>query len=190
MKKRISMKLLATMLGIFFAVSGAGKDTLYVKAAEDKDAAQTESEVHAYELYQLMSVDKNVDMKSEPKNSAETIISYQKGDTVFVTGEVGDGWYSAVYQGKEGYISKDSLSIVEIDVEGLDEEMEETWREAEFVVETVERYREEARRSKIWGTVIVILVLGIFATGIISGIKSAKGEEEPEGKEKPKENLS
>lgn len=149
-----------------------------VAQAEDETAAQTEATVGTLELGQLMTADENVDMKAEPSDSAETIMSYQAGDPVFVTGDAEGGWYRAVYQDKEGYIPQDSLSLQEIDVAGLDEEMARTQQEAELVVETVERYRTEARRSKIWGIVIVILVLGIFATGIISGIKSAKNKEE------------
>ena len=53
-----------------------------------------------------------------------------------------------------------------------------TEQEAEFVVEMVEKYRDEARRSKIWGSVIVVLVVGIFATGIISGVRSSRREKQ------------
>ena len=65
-----------------------------------------------------------------------------------------------------------------LDVEGLDAEMSRTEQEAEFVVEMVEKYRDEARRSKIWGSVIVVLVVGIFATGIISGVRSSRREKQ------------
>ncbi len=70
------------------------------------------------------------------------------------------------------------LSEKELDVEGLDAEMSRTEQEAEFVVEMVEKYRDEARRSKIWGSVIVVLVVGIFATGIISGVRSSRREKQ------------
>ena len=50
-------------------------------------------------------------------------------------------------------------------------------QEAELMIETVEKYRAEARRSRIWGSVIVVLVLGIFATGIISGVRGARAKE-------------
>lgn len=185
MKKQIGVKKVLVTMGILFVLSGGAKDMQYVRAVEDAAAMQlsnesTEGEMNISELSQLMTADEDIDMKAAPENSAETIMSYQTGDSVFVTGETADGWYRAIYQDKEGYIPKDSLSVQEIDVEGLDEEMERTQQEAELVVETVERYRAEARRSKIWGSVIVVLVIGIFATGIISGIRSTKAKEEKE----------
>lgn len=188
MKGQIKVKAVLVTMGIFFGIFSAPKDMQYVRAIEDaaaiqlpdEDMAQPEGGISISELSQLMTADKDVDMKTEPSDSAEKIMTYHKGDSVFVTGETADGWYRAIYQDKEGYIPKDSLSVLEIDVAALDEEMARTEQEAELVVETVERYRAEARRSKIWGSVIVVLVVGIFATGIISGIKSAKGKDEQE----------
>lgn len=188
MKRQVRVKKILAVMGILLGLFGTTKDMPYVRAVEDaatiqlsdEDVAQAESELNITELSQLMTADENVDMKMSPEDSAETIMTYQAGDSVFVTGETADGWYRAIYQDREGYIPKDSLSVQEIDVAALDEEMARTQQEAELVVETVERYRAEARRSKIWGSVIVVLVVGIFATGIISGIKSAKGKEEQE----------
>lgn len=132
------------------------------------------------ELSQIMTADGDVDMKAAPEESAETIMSYGKGASVFVTGECANGWYRVIYQDKEGYVPEDSLRIQEIDVAGLDAEMAQMEQEAKFVVESVEKYRVEARRSRIWGGVIITLVAGIFAVGIISGVRGAKdsGREE------------
>lgn len=165
MQRQIKAKGMLAVLGIFLGLSWAAVNMQSVQAAESTDIS---------ELSQLMTAEETVEMKAAPSDDAEVIMSYQKGDSVFVTGETADGWYRAIYQDKIGYIPKDSLSLQEIDVAALDEEMAQTEEEAKFVVEVVERYREQARRSKIWGGVIIVLVLGIFATGIISGITSAK----------------
>lgn len=170
MKKQVRITGILAVVGICFALFGTAGNMQYVKALED--AAEIS------ELSQLMTAEETVDMKTAPEDDAEVIMSYQKGDSVFVTGETADGWYRAIYQDKEGYIPKQYLSVQEIDVEALNEEMARTEQEAQLVVETVERYRADVRRSKIWGTVIVILVLGIFITGIISGVKSTKEKEE------------
>ena len=76
---------------------------------------------------------------------------------------------------------KAALADQELDVEGLNQEFQESETEGKMVIEEVERNRKEAKRSKIWGIVIVLLVVGIFATGIIS----ASGLE----KEKKKSNA-
>ena len=58
----------------------------------------------------------------------------------------------------------------------LDAEFSKLEEESVMIVEEVERQREEARRSKIWGAVIIALVIGIFSMGIISTFKDKKME--------------
>ena len=57
---------------------------------------------------------------------------------------------------------------------GLDEEMAEVEVEGKILVEEVERQREEEKRSGIWGAVIILLIVGVFVTGIISVMKKGK----------------
>lgn len=58
----------------------------------------------------------------------------------------------------------------------LDAEFSELEDMSVMIVEEVERQREEARRSKIWGTVIIVLVLSVFGVGIVSAVKGNKAE--------------
>ena len=60
--------------------------------------------------------------------------------------------------------------------EELDAEFSHLEEESAMIVEEVERQREEARRSKIWGTVIILLVMGIFGMGVVSTVKDKKAE--------------
>lgn len=133
------------------------------------------------QLAQFMKTLQKIDAKAEPDENAETVFSYDEGASVYVTGETADGWYIALYQGKIGYIKKDIsqdvLVVEEIDIEALNEEMAAQEAENKMIVEEVERYRAEARRSRVWGTIIVLLVLGIFAVGIVSTIRTEKKNE-------------
>lgn len=146
---------------------------------------------------QIMTAMQDIDAKAEPDSNAETIFSYEAGASVLVSGETENGWYIVFYQGETGYIDKNTLvdpvaaidsdrsqSVLEaqeIDIEALDAEMEEMQMESKIVVEEVERYRAEASRSRIWGTVIVILVIVIFAVGIISTVRAEKKKKEDQG---------
>lgn len=142
---------------------------LYTNAEE---AAQ---EAEIIELNQIMQTRETVEVKSEPKDNAEVIATYSAGVPVYVVGETVDGWYQISYQNQKGFVHKSELTeMKEVDVAALDEEMEAMEAEGKMVVEEVERYRAEVRRSRIWGTVIVLLVVGIFATGIISTVKAEK----------------
>ena len=137
---------------------------------------------------QFMTTAQQIDAKEEPDENAGTAFTYEAGATVYVTGETEDGWYSVLYQGKTGYININSakgiLAVTEIDVEALNAEMAAQEAESKLIVEETERYRAEARRSKIWGAVIVLLVIGIFATGIISTVQAEKKKNEGAEKDK------
>ena len=156
--------------------------------------AQGEGEI---KVSQFMTATQDLDAKAEPNNSADTIFSYEAGDSVLVTGETQDGWYIVYYQGMTGYIAQNTpggqntlgdadtsqgvLAVQEIDIEALDAEMDALQQEDKIIVEEVERYRAEMRRSRIWGTVIVLLVIAIFAVGIVSTVRAEKKKKEDQG---------
>lgn len=167
------MKKMLFMLAMVLCLGGMA--VLPVRAEEG------EQEAEVTELNQIMVADEAVEAKEKPDLNSKTVITYEGGKHVFVIGETADGWYKVSYQDKEGYVPKAALADQELDVEGLNQEFQESETEGKMVIEEVERNRKEAKRSKIWGIVIVLLVVGIFATGIIS----ASGLE----KEKKKSNA-
>ncbi|MDO4305105.1 MAG: SH3 domain-containing protein, partial [Bacillota bacterium] len=159
----------------------------------DVSAAQNTEEVEITELNQIMQAVEEVEAKAAPEDTSEIVITYAAGAPVYVTGETTDGWYKVFYQDKEGFVHKSELTETELDVSTLDEELEAAEEESKMVVEEVERYRAEIKRSRIWGTIIVLLVVGIFATGIISTVRAEKEEKkksaQTEGMEENKEDV-
>lgn len=152
-----------SIIAVFLAIVYLG--SIAPLQAEAEESVQKEG---ITELNQIMVADEALEAKELPDDNSASVITYQSGQSVFVTGETADGWYKVSYQDKEGYVRKSLLFIQEFDVEGLDKEFQELEMESKILVEEVERYRTEARRSRIWGIVIVLLVAGIFVTGIIS----------------------
>lgn len=118
-----------------------------------------------------------IDAKEEPDENAAVIISYHDGDNIYVTGETADGWYRVRYQDLVGYVRIEQVAEIELDVEALNDEFAVEEEEGKLVVEEVEKQRTEARRSKIWGAVIILLVLGVFVTGIITTVRSGNDED-------------
>ena len=83
-----------------------------------------------------------------------------------------------------------ALAVETIDVDALNAEFEEQGAESEIVVEMVEKYRSDTRRSRIWGVLIAALIIAIFAVGIISTVRAEKAEkahkkEAPDGAQEP-----
>lgn len=136
MKKRISVVRLLAVAGILSGILGAGKDYSLVQdaAGEGQEAeasvADAERADEIAELSQIMTAVEDVDMKAAPEEGAAVVRSYEKGDSVFVTGRTADGWYRVIYQDLEGYMPESVLSEKELDVEGLDAEMSRTEQEA------------------------------------------------------------
>lgn len=143
----------------------------YILALEE---ATAENIPGVTELNKIMVASEDVDAKAVPDSSAQTVTRYHSGDSIFVTGETQDGWYRIKYQDVTGYVQAGQVSEMEVDVEALGEEFAVEEAEGALVVEAVERQRDESRRSKVWGTVIVLLVVGIFGTGIVSVVKARK----------------
>lgn len=69
----------------------------------------------------------------------------------------------------------------------LDAEFSDLEEVSAMIVEEVERQREEARRSKIWGAVIIILVVAIFGMGVVSAINDKKAENTQDTETEPQE---
>lgn len=167
---------------------------LQVKANESGgDTAVTE-------LNQVMTVLVDCEARELPQRGSAGVMSYSAGSPVWVIGETADGWYLVSYQDEKGYIPKDYISELQVEVEdqgvvglaeaGLDEEMTAVEAENKMVIEEIERQRGEAKRSHIWMIVIVLLVIGIFATGIISTVKAGKEKEKMKAKDEEPEDVS
>ena len=175
---KTKMRRILIIAGMMYGIFGMKTSVICAQAAQEAqetDTMQDESQPISHN--QLMVAEQDADMKAEPDADAQTLMTYKKGDLVFSTGETGDGWYLVIYQDKTGYVEKGALIVQELDVEGIDAEMARYEQEGKLVVETVEKYHSEARRTKIWGGVIITLVFGIFAVGIFSALKAKKEEE-------------
>ena len=160
--------------------------------------AYARDEVTETQISLFMKALRQVDAKAEPKDNAETIFTYDEGDYIYVTGETPDGWYIVYYRGQTGYVSKSVSQGTEaaqddhgvqseqnvqavfeaetLDLEALDDELAAQEVDNKLIAEGVERYLAEARRSRIWGVAIVLLVIGIFAVGIVSTIRAEKND--------------
>lgn len=95
----------------------------------------------------------------------------------------GQAGYQAAFWGEE--ISQEEAGY-QLFIAALNEEMAAIEAESKILVEEVERQREEKKSGTVWAVIIGVLVVGIFATGLISASKS--GKEEGKQEEKKKEN--
>lgn len=173
----------AAVAAIVCGLAATGPFSVCAEAAQDVET-QESGDMEMPEQGVVLKAEKRTEMKASPEKTAETLMTFQAGDLIFAVEEMADGWYRVIYQDKEGYVEKDGLTMQEIDVEGLNAEMAANEAETKFVVEVVEKYRADARRSKIWGTIIILLVVSIFGVGIFSAIRSNQNEDDEKNGEK------
>lgn len=178
MMERIMKKIIAAFLLLMVTSVMTAGHLLPAYARE----GLTETQINLF-----MRALQQIDAKEKPNDDAETVFTYDEGDHIYVTGETTNGWYIVYYQGQTGYINKNvsqgaetvqnaqvALEVEELDIEALDDELTAQEVENKLIAEGVERYLSEARRSKIWGVIIVFLVIGIFVVGIVSTILAEK----------------
>lgn len=173
---KINMRRMKEMKKVLFSV--AAVMMLILGNCQFSYAAEQETTVEAQNC-QVMKTEEITEVKQEPDEGAPTLMTYQKGDSVLVVGEAQGDWYQVIYQDITGYVPVDHIASVDVDVEKLDEEFAREAQEGQLVVENVEYYRDRSKRTMIWGILIVLLVAGIFVTGIASAVRK-KGEEKEE----------
>jgi len=135
------------------------------------------AEPDSAESMTLQQTVKDAQMKEEPDKSADTLAELPMGTAVIVYGEPQDSWSRIEYDGMEGYIESSALEAY--NTGDMIREFAEIEDENIRIVDEYELVQESRKKSIIWGTVIAVLVIGIFAVGIISAVKKNKeGEQE------------
>ena len=140
-----------------------------VRAAEQEKQDGSVGETVTGTLQQTI---KAAEIKEEPDVDSDTLTRLKKGTAVIVYGEPQDSWSKVEYQGTPGYMESSRLEMYS--VEATEEQGQEFQIVEEEMIRTVDEYeliQKEKRNSRIWGTVIVILVMAIFVVGIVSALR-------------------
>lgn len=149
-------------------------DTLEVKAEAD-DGIQSEN-IQG----NLMEAAVDTVGREQQSMNAASVMELPAGTHILVVGEETDGWYEIYSQGKTAYVpSKDLTSPTILDATQLEQEMKKIEEEDKAFIESLEMQRKAIARSKVWRTVIIILIAGVFVTGVISALRKPKNEEKP-----------
>lgn len=160
------MKGIRILLGILLTMVCASS-TAMVRASGQSEVAVTKMNC-------LMTAEEYTEAKAVPDEAAETVIPYEKGASVYVIGETSNGWYQVSYQEKEGYIHKDALKAIDVDLSTLEKEMENGETAGRIIAEEVERTHKEDKRSKSWIFALAIIIGGMFITGFLIASVSSK----------------
>lgn len=127
-----------------------------------------------------------VEAKVEPDEKAETAMTFEDGAMIAVVSDSDAQWYTIGYQGNIYYVKKSDTIVLEDSPfrqqnTDIDAEFEENYIESKILVEEVVRLQEEAKSTRLWGIVILVLVAAIFGINTYLIIKGRKDKEDKNG---------
>lgn len=134
-------------------------------AAEEDVLEKTEA------VNQVMVTQQETEAREQPKETSPVIERFTIGTPILVTRVVDENWYEISFQEQTLYIMKSNLQQT-IENAELEQEFQQMEEEGAMVITAVEQYRQDRIRSRIWAGVIILLVIGIFAVGIVGSVKS------------------
>lgn len=107
------------------------------------------------------------------------IIELPEGTQVWVVGEETDGWYEIYYNGETAYVPVGDLKeSTVLDAAALEQEMQKMAEEGKAFIESLELQRKAIARSKVWRTVIIVLIAAVFITGVVSALRKPKNDKD------------
>ena len=162
----------------------------------------------------IINLKSDVDILVSPEDGADVLVSFKKGDPVFVTG-FQNGYYVVLYQGKTGYFStatslaqssdvvidensEDADGVLDTILEEddtfddagggdviaeLDSEFKTGAEEMDYVISEIGSAEKARKSSVIWGAVIAVIIILIFALSIFGKIverRKLEPDKEPE----------
>ncbi len=178
------------IMAMMFVVTGFG-----AHAAEDVQKTQTEEAAEQTRFVKdtVWEAADDVTVRKEPDRKSKTAGKLEAGTPVVVSEDEKDGWCKVKNQTLEGYVQTSDLQTVNAEnAEALKQEFGVNEEFDSMVLEEYDYQQRQRRTSIIWGVVIGVLVIAIFAVGIVSAIHSNKaeqGEEEQKEKAENEENV-
>ena len=139
-----------------------------VYAAQDKMTEDSEA------TNQVMVAQEEIEAREQPSDTAPVIERFTIGTPILVMRAVDETWYEISYQEQTLYVRQSGIEQL-AENEELEQEFQQMEEEGAMIISAVEQYRQDRIRSRIWAGVILLLVIGIFAVGIVGSVRNKKG---------------
>lgn len=122
-----------------------------------------------------MKTDTDVNVYQEASDTSEVTAELKAGTVVLVTDNSEEGWSSITVNEIVGYIQ--TKHLITLGSDEIDQEFEQLGNNYHMLFNEMEQLNKQKTQMRIWGTVIAVLVIGIFAAGIIPVIKKNREDE-------------
>lgn len=114
-----------------------------------------------------------IELRIEPETTAKVIATLQAGTVVVVAEDVNGDWCKVTCQKQEGYLPVAKLKTLG-NTEELNSEFDKISQTVQLAFEEIMTREHEEMQARIWGSIIVVLIIAIFGVGIASAVKKNK----------------
>lgn len=121
----------------------------------------------------VLKTEKDTNVYQEASETSDTVAVLKAETVVHVTDDTIEGWCGISSKELSGYV-KTELLIPIADGDEINLEFEQIGNNYHMIFNEVQQLKKQQSQEKIWGAVIVLLVAGIFAAGIIPVLKKNK----------------
>ena len=156
MKKVLGMAAVmwALLMAVFMPVSVMAADTITIGT--------------------VLKTEKDTDVYKEASEASGTAAVLKAGTVVHVTDNTPEGWCGISSKEVSGYVKTEALVPI-TDSDEMSQEFEQIGNRYHMIFNEVQQSKKQQSQEKIWGAVIIVLlVAGILAAGIIPVLKKNK----------------
>lgn len=118
----------------------------------------------------VLKTDTEMEVYQEASETSDVTAVLEEGTVVLVVDHIEDDWCRISVKEVTGYIKSGHLIPLNSSEE-MNLEFEQIGNNYHMLFNEVQQLEKQRLQTKIWGAVIAVLVVGIFAAGLISVIK-------------------
>lgn len=133
------------------------------------------AELESVQKNMVLETIEEVELREEPASTGAVVASLQAGIAVVVSEDANGDWCKVSYQEQEGYVPVTMLKALG-NVEELNSEFDKISQTIQLAFEEIMTREHEELQARIWGSIIVVLIVAIFGVGIASAVKKNKEE--------------
>lgn len=123
----------------------------------------------------VMQISEDAVVYESADNTADVVVTLKSGTPVIIREDSQGEWCRISYQNIEGYVNTSKLQMIG-DVKQIASEFNVMGANMQLIFDSIVVIEQEKRQTRIWGVVIVVLVVAIFGVGIISSLQNNKKE--------------
>lgn len=133
------------------------------------------AELESVQKNMVLETVEEVELRENPSSTGAAAAVLPAGIAVVVAEDASGDWCKVAYQEQEGYVPVAMLKTLG-NTEELNSEFDKISQTIQLAFEEIVTREHEEVQAKIWGSIIVVLIVAIFGVGIVSAVKKNKEE--------------